>query len=121
MSNPDGANHNGNSITVTNLRNNPIARLRLMGMLEGTTLVALLLIAVPLKHVFDQPLLVMLLGPLHGFTFVIYQFVLIDTVSGGGFTAREITRSVLVAIVPFATFFNDRFLIIRQWAQQEGK
>ena len=112
---------NYNAITVANLRNNPIVRLRLMGMIEGTTLIALLFIAVPLKHVFDQPTLVMLLGPLHGFTFVVYQFVLVDAVSGGGFSAREIIRSVLVALVPFGPFINDRFLANRQWVQQECK
>jgi integral membrane protein len=110
-----------NAITAANLRNNPIVRLRLAGMVEGTTLIVLLFIAVPLKYVFGLPELVMLLGPLHGFSFVMYQFVLIDTVSGGGFTVREIARVVLVAIVPLGPFLNDRFLANRHWNQQGCK
>ncbi|MEM7399439.1 MAG: DUF3817 domain-containing protein [Pseudomonadota bacterium] len=99
-------------------RDEPIARLRLIGRIEGTTLIALLFIAVPLKHVFEQPALVSIVGPLHGLSFVAYLVATVDAVSGGGFTARETTRLVLVSLVPFGPFVNDRFLARRQCSEQ---
>lgn len=102
---------------ITNWRDDPIARLRLIGRIEGTTLIALLFIAVPLKHVFDQPELVSILGPIHGFTFVAYVVAVIDTVSGGNFTVRETMRLLFIAFVPFGPFLNDRFLAQRQCSE----
>ncbi|MEM9438835.1 MAG: DUF3817 domain-containing protein [Pseudomonadota bacterium] len=99
-------------------RDEPIARLRLIGRVEGTTLVALLFIAVPLKHVFEQPALVSILGPLHGLSFVAYLVTAVDVVSGGGFTTRETMRLLLVSLVPFGPFVNDHFLAHRQYSEQ---
>lgn len=110
---------NSRAITVANLRRSPIARLRLIALLEGITLITLLFIAVPLKHIFDQPGLVTLLGPVHGIAFLIYLFALVETVSEGGFTMREVIRSLLAALVPFGPFINDRFLANQQMTQQE--
>ena len=41
-----------------------IGRLRLAGYLEGATLVTLLFVAVPLKHLADMPQFVSLIGPI---------------------------------------------------------
>ena len=101
----------------TSWRDEPIARLRLIGKLEGTTLLALLFVAVPMKHVFDQPALVGILGPLHGLAFVAYLVAVVDAVSGGGFTVRETIRLVLVSLMPFGPFVNDRFLAHRQFSE----
>ena len=49
----------------------PIARLRVLGRIEGVTLLTLIGIAVPLKHLAGEPMLVTLLGPLHGAVFLL--------------------------------------------------
>jgi integral membrane protein len=43
-----------------------IGRLRTVAFLEGITLVILVLIGMPMKYLFDMPLVVEVIGPLHG-------------------------------------------------------
>ncbi len=45
-----------------------IGRLRLLGLLEGISLLVLVGVAVPLKHLYHDPSLVRALGPVHGCT-----------------------------------------------------
>lgn len=49
----------------------PLTRLRIAGLFEGTTLLFLLLIAVPLKHLAGYPEIVSAAGPVHGLAFVL--------------------------------------------------
>ena len=48
-----------------------LRRLRHVAFLEGTTLLLLLLVAVPLEHWGHQPLGLAVIGPLHGVVFTI--------------------------------------------------
>lgn len=88
----------------------PIGRLRLAGFIEGTTLLLLLGVAVPLKHLAGLPLAVSLVGPLHGLAFVAYLVAAIEVVGAGELARRDAWRTTLVALLPFGTFMNDRFL-----------
>jgi integral membrane protein len=89
-----------------------IGRLRLIGMLEGTSLLVLIGIAVPLKHVLDEPLLVRIMGPVHGLLFLMF---VINTLSVGidyRWKFSTTTWKVLVAcLVPFGTFYIDRRIL----------
>lgn len=89
---------------------NEIGLLRLAGFAEGATLLCLLLIAVPLKHVWGLSEAVSLLGPTHGLTFVLYFVAAINAVSSGGWPSRIVGRIVVAALFPFGTFANDRLL-----------
>lgn len=91
-----------------------IGYLRLAGYIEGTTLILLLLIAVPLKRLFDQPEMVSVMGPVHGLTFITYMVLTVGLVSGGGYSPSQCLRLVGAAIIPFGTFLNDGFLRCRQ-------
>ncbi|RYF49924.1 MAG: DUF3817 domain-containing protein, partial [Cytophagaceae bacterium] len=55
---------------MKNLLNSSIGRLRVIGFLEGVSLIALLGIAVPLKYAFGNPTLVKMIGPVHGVLFL---------------------------------------------------
>lgn len=92
---------------------NEIGMLRLAGYAEGTSLVLLVCVAVPLKRLWGIPDLVSIVGPIHGVTFVSYLTLAINAVSGGGWRTVDIARTVGVAIIPFGTFVNDRFLARR--------
>lgn len=87
-----------------------IGRLRLAGYLEGTTLILLLLIAVPLKHLAGIEGFVSIMGPVHGASFVLYFVCAVNAVSAISFKPRETARIVIAALLPFGTFVNDRFL-----------
>lgn len=91
-----------------------IRRLRLISFVEATTLLALLLIAVPLKHAFGYPAAVKAMGPVHGAAFIAYIWSMIATVSGGGWSRSEIARLGFAAFVPFGGFLNAGLLRRKQ-------
>lgn len=93
---------------------NPLARLRLAGAVEGTTLLLLLVVAMPLKYFSEMPVVVSVMGPLHGSAFVLYLVALLDNFAGGGWKPREIARVGIVGVLPFGTFLNDHWLAQRQ-------
>jgi integral membrane protein len=83
-----------------------LRKLRIASLLEACSLVVLLFVAVPLKHLSGWPAATSFMGPLHGLTFLFYLYVVIETVSGGEWTRKEIARLVLLAFVPFGGFAN---------------
>jgi integral membrane protein len=74
--------------------------------LEASSLLVLLFVAVPLKHLGGWSEATSFMGPLHGLTFLFYLYVVIETVSGGEWTRKEVARLVLLAFVPFGGFAN---------------
>ena len=91
-----------------------IGRLRLIGFLEGISLLVLMGIGVPLKYAWGDASLVKMMGPLHGLLFL---FFVVNTISVG-ITYRwrfsTTTWKVLLAcIIPFGTFYIDRKILSR--------
>ncbi|MET4897089.1 DUF3817 domain-containing protein [Sphingomonadaceae bacterium jetA1] len=95
-------------------------RLRLMALIEGTTLVCLILVAVPLKHLLHMPVAVSVMGPIHGVAFVAYVWALMAAASSDAWTSRETIRFVIGALVPFGSFVNERWLKRRERAMADG-
>lgn len=94
-----------------------IRRLRFASFVEASTLLALLLVAVPLKHVLGYAIATRIMGPVHGAAFVGYAWCAIATVSGGGdWTRRELARLIVAAFIPFGGFANAGLLRRKQAA-----
>jgi integral membrane protein len=91
----------------------PLSRLRLVGWVEGSTLLLLIGVAVPLKHLGGWPPAVTVLGPVHGLAFLAYIAAAIEAVASGGWTRAQTLRLLAVSLVPFGTFLNDRWLARR--------
>ena len=83
-----------------------LRRLRLASLGEATTLILLVGVAVPLKHLAGQPLGVRVMGPVHGLVFLAYLWTAVQTVSGGGWSGRDIARLLVGGLVPFGGFLN---------------
>ena len=94
----------------------PVERLCRLSLLEGTTLLALLLVAVPLKHLAHLPLAVAIIGPIHGLVFSAYIWAVVEAVAGEGWNRRDALRLTLAAFVPLGSFANVSFL--RQKARE---
>lgn len=97
-----------------------LRRMRAVSLLEGTTLLLLVGVAVPLKHLAGYPIATRVIGPVHGVAFVLYVWMLIQTVSIGGWSRAATVRMVLAALVPFGAFLNERALARRQSALAES-
>ncbi|HEY8936404.1 MAG TPA: DUF3817 domain-containing protein [Cyclobacteriaceae bacterium] len=58
--------------------NTNIGRLRLLGILEGLSLIILIFVAMPVKYMLGNPVLVKSIGPVHG---VLFIFFVINAIS----------------------------------------
>ena len=101
---------------------NPVGRLRILGLLEGVSLVLLVFVAVPLKHFYHNPALVQAIGPVHGLLFLLF---LLNTLYVGveyDWKFWKTTWKVLLSsVIPFGTFYIDRTILaeLKQRAVQE--
>lgn len=87
-----------------------VSRLRRMCLVEAVTLLALLFVAVPLKHLAGQPSAVSVMGPVHGFAFLALCWTVNHAVASRDIPARTGWRLVFAACVPFGGFHGWRTL-----------
>lgn len=85
-----------------------IGRLRIIGFLEGISLLVLLFVAVPLKYAFGEPFLTRIMGTIHGALFLLFIFNTISVGVEQNWKFKDTTWKVLLAcIIPFGTFYID--------------
>ncbi|RKS25397.1 integral membrane protein [Flavobacterium endophyticum] len=90
----------------------PIGRLRLIGYIEGLSLLVLLFFAVPLKYAAGDPSLSKIMGPLHGALFLLFIFNTLSVGVEQQWKFRQTTYKVMLAcIIPFGTFYIDRKIL----------
>ncbi|MBL6080060.1 DUF3817 domain-containing protein [Belnapia sp. T18] len=87
-----------------------LRRLRLAALAEGMTLVVLVLVAMPAKHLFGLPAATKVVGPVHGLAFVAYAWMILATVSNDSWRRGEILRLTIAAFVPFGTLLSAGLL-----------
>lgn len=87
-----------------------LRHLRLVALLEGSSFLVLLFIAMPLKYLADQPLAVRIVGSIHGLLFVIFMAALFRAGSVRRWPFRRAVHAFVSSIVPFGTFVFDRSL-----------
>ncbi|SDL64843.1 integral membrane protein [Pedobacter sp. ok626] len=91
----------------------PIGRLRIVGFLEGISLILLIFVAVPLKYFFNYPDLVKMVGPVHGLLFCLFVFITLSVGVAHRWSFSKTTWRVLLAcIVPFGTFYIDKYILL---------
>lgn len=87
-----------------------LRNLRVMATIEATTLVVLVFVAVPLKHLGGIPAAVRWVGPVHGVAFIVYLWMVITSAASGLWRRSEVVRLIVAAIVPFGGFLNSAWL-----------
>ena len=89
-----------------------IGRLRLIGMLEGVSLLLLVFIAVPLKYFFGHPEFVRVIGMCHGILFIAFVYAAFSVASENDWKFKGITWKLIVAsVIPFGTFYVDKKIL----------
>ncbi len=83
-----------------------LRRLQLASLVEATTLILLVCVCVPLKHLLGWPWGVKVMGPVHGLAFVTYLWIALQTVSEGAWRTEDRIRLIAVSVVPFGGFTN---------------
>lgn len=75
----------------------------LAALLEGSTLVLLVVVAVPLKYLLGEPGFVKALGPVHGMAFLVYVWTLMQASTACAWPRRRLLLLLLAAFIPFGT------------------
>lgn len=88
--------------------NSNIGRLRLLAVLEGSSLLILLFISMPLKQLYNMTLLTSILGPIHGILFLLFVISAINISIENNLKFKKTTWKILIAcFIPFGTIYID--------------
>ena len=90
--------------------NSAIARLRLIGFIEGISFLLLLGIAMPLKYIYGMPEAVKVVGMIHGILFIIYVMTAIHASNVLRWRAPRTLFALVAAVLPFGPFVFDIWL-----------
>ncbi|GBG09387.1 hypothetical protein B1748_13960 [Paenibacillus sp. MY03] len=93
------------------MNNTAIGRLRFVGLLEGTSFLVLLLVAMPLKYWADIPEAVAVVGALHGGLFVLYLVAAIWAAIRYRWTILKLGAACIASVLPFGPFIFDRKIL----------
>lgn len=97
---------------MKNYLHSNIGRLRLLALLEGLSLVILVFIAVPLKYVFLNAVLVRWVGQIHGILFVLFLLNTFKIALEENWKFSHTTWKIILAcFIPFGTFYIDKKIL----------
>lgn len=82
-------------------------RLRIIGFLEGISLIVLIFIAVPMKYGYNDGSLTKMLGPIHGTLFLLFLLNAFSTGIEQKWKARTTGMILVSCFIPFGTFYVD--------------
>ncbi|TDC94294.1 DUF3817 domain-containing protein [Actinomadura sp. 7K507] len=81
---------------------------RLVSIAEATSFLLLLLVAMPLKYGADAEAGVQLMGPIHGFLFVVYVAMVFLVRQALRWDIKRTVLALGAAVLPVAPFFVER-------------
>ena len=84
-----------------------VGRLRLIGIIEGLSYLALLGFAMPMKYIWEEPEYVKFFGQAHGLLFVLYAVVLMYTWGNKKLNIKWAAIAFVASILPFGPFIID--------------
>jgi integral membrane protein len=92
------------------MMNKQLSWLRKTGIAEGISFLVLLLIAMPLKYYFDQPMAVKFVGWFHGLLFIIFIVMAWKFKTEHNKNIKWFAIAFIAALLPGGTFFFDKKL-----------
>jgi integral membrane protein len=87
--------------------NDPLDRLRVIGVLEGLSFLLLLGIAMPLKYLAGEPWMVRVVGSTHGLLFMLYVAALLQSAFALRWSAKRVLGGFAASVLPFGPFVFD--------------
>ena len=85
-----------------------LLRYRVMANVVGVLLIALIIVAVPLKYFAHMPGPVTVIGTAHGFLYAVYLLAAFDLALRARWTAKGTVLVLLAGTVPFFSFVAER-------------
>lgn len=78
--------------------------------MEGLTLITLICVAVPMKHIFGFAVATKIVGPIHGIAFLVYFWALIGAQSDMTLSRKEQLWLYAGAFIPFGFLKSHQIL-----------
>ena len=88
-----------------------LTRYRVIAYVVGVMLLLLVFVAMPLKYFADNPAAMDVIGPLHGFLYMVYLVAAFDLWRRTGWPLSRMVVIVLGGVVPLMTFFVERGVV----------
>ena len=92
---------------LANLLKTALGRLRFVAFLEGTSLLILMGVAMPLKYLAGYPQPVRMVGMAHGVLFILYVVILVQVVFEYSWGWKKFFQALIASVIPFGTFIAD--------------
>ncbi|MFP4332719.1 MAG: DUF3817 domain-containing protein [Campylobacterales bacterium] len=84
-----------------------INRLRVVAILEGISYLVLLFIAMPIKYIGGEPIVVKYVGMAHGVLFILFMLALYDASRSTSWTYSFRTLAFISSLIPFGAFWLE--------------
>lgn len=91
-----------------------------MSIVTGIGLLLLVLVAVPLRYLGDQPEFSMTYSPIHGAIYLVYTGVVVWVTSRRGWSPYKGLLVIVAGAIPFASFVVERRIIAAERARLSG-
>ncbi len=88
----------------------PVARLRRIGYVEGTSTLLLFFVAMPLKYAANVPEAVTVVGSVHGVLFLLYVAAVLHVWYARRWPLSRVALAAAASVLPFGPFVFDRTL-----------
>lgn len=92
-----------------------LTRFRIIAWIVGVLLLALTLVAMPMKYFAHNNIGVAIVAPIHGWMFVVYLIATADLARRVQWTVSRILLVAVAGTVPFMSFIMERQ--VRSWVQ----
>jgi integral membrane protein len=81
---------------------------RVLAYVVGVGLIVLVLVGVPLKYLADSPGVVSVVGPLHGFLYMVYLVATVNLAFRARWSPVKTVLVMLAGTIPFVSFVAER-------------
>jgi len=95
-----------------------LTRYRIIAWIVGVVLIVLVLVGMPLKYLGDNDTVVAIVGPLHGFLFMVYLVLTFDLSRRAGWPFLRMILVMAAGTIPFLSFWAER-KVTNAWVPAE--
>jgi integral membrane protein len=85
-----------------------LLRYRVIAYVVGVMLLLLVFVAMPIKYIGDDPSAMNVIGPVHGFLYVVYLLATLDLGRRARFGLVKMVLVALAGTIPFLSFVAER-------------
>ena len=96
-----------------------LTRFRVVAWIVGVMLLLLAFVAMPLKYAADNVTLVQVIGPIHGFVYMVYLVVAFDLAVRAKWTFGRTALVLLAGTIPVMSFVAERK--VTGWVKQRAE